>query len=145
MALLFNQPLAAQTAEELISSAEAGDAWTQLNLGAAYDNGLLGLSRNPTQAARWYRAAAEQGVGPAQFNLAHLYATGEGVPRDDHQAFIWMEKAALENVPDAARLLGVMYAEGLGVPRDLKHARIWLEHAVEQGDAAAEGYLKKLP
>src|SRR5574340_925406 len=64
--------------EALRAEAERGDPWAQLNLGAAYDNGI-GISPDPAQAIVWYRRAAEQGLAQAQFNLGHSHATGNGV------------------------------------------------------------------
>ena len=41
-----------------------------------------GVSRDHTEAAKWYRMSAEQGNGPAQARLGQLYLRGEGVPED---------------------------------------------------------------
>jgi TPR repeat protein len=49
-----------------------------------------------TQAAKWYREAADQGVGEAQFGLGLLYARGQGVPQDDVQAYMWFELSAAQ-------------------------------------------------
>ena len=37
---------------------------------------------------------AEQGVASAQYNLALMYANGEGVPENDAEAVKWYRKAA---------------------------------------------------
>ena len=41
-----------------------------------------GVSQDYTEAAKWYRKAAEQGNGPAQASLGQMYFRGEGVPED---------------------------------------------------------------
>jgi hypothetical protein len=46
----------------------------------AYEMGE-GVPRDQTQAARWFRKAADQGNAMAQSGLGKAYATGEGVPR----------------------------------------------------------------
>ena len=35
------------------------------------------------------RKVAEQGHAPAQYNLARMYAKGEGVPQDDREETKW--------------------------------------------------------
>ena len=51
--------------------AKLGDARAQFNLAGCYLTGS-GLEQDREQAAYWYRAAADQGLGDAQFNLALL-------------------------------------------------------------------------
>ena len=46
------------------------------------------------EAATWYRLAAEQGHGAAQFDLADLYKYGKGVPQGYVQAYMWWSVAA---------------------------------------------------
>jgi uncharacterized protein len=40
------------------------------------------------------KALAELGMAAAQYNLAHMYANGEGVPENDAEAVKWYRKAA---------------------------------------------------
>ena len=54
-----------------------------------YDNGK-GVPKDPVEAIKWYRKAAEQGRVDAQFNLGVSYATGNGVPKDLVQAHMWL-------------------------------------------------------
>ena len=46
------------------------------------------------RAASWYLKAAEQGHVSAQFNLAKMYALGEGVTTDKAFALAWLIVAA---------------------------------------------------
>jgi TPR repeat protein len=55
-----------------------------------------GVERNPAEAARWWRAAADQGLPQAQFNLGMLYETGQGVTVDYLEAAKWYEQAAAQ-------------------------------------------------
>ena len=142
-------PLAAQvgqaaTLDELRERAEAGHAWSQLYLGAAYENGLNGARKDMAAAARWYQLSAAQGIPFAQYNLAQMYATGTGVPRDDRLAFFWFEKAALR-LAEAQYRVGVAYAEGRGTERSPLLAREWLVKAVAGGSDNAVVYLRTLP
>lgn len=128
----------------LMQKAEQGEAWAQLNLGAAYDNGMDGLPQNPQKALEWYRKSAEQGVAEAQFNLAHCLATGRGTEMDYQESYVWMQKAAQQQIPEAQFLLGVMYHEGLGIKANAMQAKMWLQRAAKQGYPDAIELLKRL-
>ncbi|MGE0079812.1 MAG: tetratricopeptide repeat protein [Thiohalomonadaceae bacterium] len=122
----------------LRAEAAAGDAYAQLNLGAAYDNGI-GTEPDTALALYWYRAAADQGVPEAQFNLGHLLVsrgeTAEGAR--------WLTRAAEQGLADAQYLIGVMLAEGsAGVPVDREAAVTWLRRAAAQEHAEAQAYLE---
>lgn len=54
----------------------------------------LGVREDRREAARWFRAAAEQGDAGAQAILGSLYAAGDGVDKDKIQAFFWYSLAA---------------------------------------------------
>jgi TPR repeat protein len=62
-----------------------------------------GVRQNNTEAARWFRAAADQGLADAQNNLALMYANGSGVVRDDIEAYKWLEIAATRTTGDDSR------------------------------------------
>ncbi len=52
------------------------------------------------EAAKWYRKAADGGLGSAQTNLGVLYEKGFGVTQDFAQAALWYRKAAeLQAIP----------------------------------------------
>lgn len=142
--LLTSIPLAAEQAavdiSKLLQGAAAGNAYDQLNLGAAYDNGI-GVARDIDQALHWYQKAAEQGVAEAQFNLAHLLVTEE---ISAVAAAEWMRKAALQGMTDAEYLMGVIYAEGIGVEINQQQARQWLNKAIAKGHPEAEQFLKEM-
>lgn len=121
----------------LRKAAVAGDAYAQLNLGAAYDNGI-GIAPDVALALYWYRAAAEQGVPEAQFNLGHLLVSrGETV-----EGARWLTRAAEQGLADAQYLVGVLLAEGgAGVAVDRAAAVTWLRRAAAQGHDEARAYL----
>ena len=77
----------AQSAEELRTRAEAGDADAQYNLGVAYAAGE-GIPQDDTEAARCWRLAADQGHAVSQYNLGVMYRDGEGVPQNDVMAYM---------------------------------------------------------
>jgi len=50
-----------------------------------YENGK-GVSRDLTEAVKYYRLSADQGDADAQYNLGLCYENGEGVSRDMTEA-----------------------------------------------------------
>ena len=70
-------------------------------LGELYQRGL-GVGRNDAEAARWYRAAAEQGLAAAQFNLGMMYRYGSGIGQNLAEAHAWLSLAADGGDADAA-------------------------------------------
>ncbi len=59
------------------------------NLGLYLFEGLGGM-RDQTEAARWFRAAAERGLVDSQYNLARLFERGaEGVDPNPVEAYQW--------------------------------------------------------
>lgn len=79
-----------------IERAEHGGPNMQYGLGMLYamGNPALGIQRDESQAAVWYRRAAEQGHVEAQFTLGLFHEDGRGVPRDAQMALSWYRKAA---------------------------------------------------
>ncbi len=70
-----------------------GDARAQNKLGVMYYKGQ-GTSQNFKKAAKWFRAAAEQGHVDAQYFLGLMYDHGQGVEKDFDEAHTWIRKAA---------------------------------------------------
>jgi uncharacterized protein len=86
-------------------------------------------NKDYTTAYSEWKAAADQGVAEAQFDLGVLYAQGRGVRRDLTQAEQWYRKAAEQGNSEAEFALGQMYARGWGVPRDEADAMRWFQMA----------------
>jgi len=91
-----------------------------------------------------WRAAADQGVGEAQFALVMAYLGGYGVKQDDKQAAQWLQKAAESGYADAQCLYGNAFLEGLNVAQSNKEAARWLQKAAEQGVLRAQTKLATL-
>ena len=54
------------------------------------------MAQDWTEAARYYRLAAEQGVAEAQFHLGCCYERGEGVAQDWAEAVRYYRLAAAQ-------------------------------------------------
>jgi len=124
-------------------AAQQGYAPAQYNLAECYYNGK-GVNkeidkqhqyfRRATpdelgQAYIWYSKAAEQGHIVAQYNLARLYYSGEGVERDISEAIEWCFKAAEQGFVAAQYSLALCYFNGIGVEQDKNKAIFWQQKA----------------
>lgn len=120
-----------------IEHAENNIAAAQFALGFAYEQGK-GVEQNDTEAANWYRKAAEQGMDMAQRELGSAYENGRGVSKDINEAVEWYRKAAEGGDAEAQLFLGMMYVGGEGVQHDDVEALKWYRKAAEQGLAEAQ-------
>jgi TPR repeat protein len=105
-------------------SAEGGLGTFEALIGDAYYYGH-GVSRDYTEAARWYRRAAQNSNAMAQSTLGDIYYYGRGVPQDFVEAGQWWQLAAERGVAVAQLNLGVMYANGDGVPQDYVKSHLY--------------------
>jgi hypothetical protein len=136
--LVGNNPFNQSTSQKLISSARAGDAEAQYNLGRIYHQDI-GVKQNNTEAADWYRRAAEQGHSEAQNSLGLLLVADQ---RDYPGAAQWFAMAARQGNADAQYNLGVIYYSGLGV--NYGFAAHWFQLAAQQGHVQAQRDLGKM-
>ncbi len=103
---------------------------------ADYEQGLDAAFRGDYQTAfREFSAAAESGLDVAQYNLAILYFTGQGVDQDLALAFKWTEAAALQGHLGAQANLGSLYFEGSGVDQSTDQGIAWFMAAARGGHA----------
>jgi len=103
-----------------------------------------GAPKDHRIAARWFRAAAEQGVPEAQNNLAVLYYIGSGVPVDYRQAVYWAQRGAKQGYAVAQADLGYLYEQGRGVPLDYETAYMWYTVAAAGGFKKSVAPMKSL-
>ncbi|WP_369598664.1 CHAT domain-containing protein [Sinorhizobium meliloti] len=96
------------------------------------------MPQSDTEAVRWYRLAAEQGLASAQNNLGVVYDKGRGVPQSDTEAVRWYRLAAEQGLASAQNNLGVMYDKGRGVPQSETEAVRWYRLAAQQDYAKAQ-------
>lgn len=96
-----------------------------------------GVPEDPTEAAKWFRLAANQGHTKAQSTLGRLYLSGLGVPQDFSEALKWNKLAAAQGDAGALFRLGVMHGLGKGVPKDFSKAYMWASLAAARGESEA--------
>ncbi|MFZ1386061.1 MAG: hypothetical protein WBP46_01945 [Thiolinea sp.] len=131
--------------QEVINTAQKGDMYAQLMLGALFEDGTdPAIPQNTAEAAKWYAKAAKQGYPKAQHNLALLYEDGRGVKQSYTEAAKWYAKAAKAGFSEAQNNLAVLYIIGNGVKQDRAQAEKLLTAAVGQGNENARRNLQKL-
>jgi TPR repeat protein len=128
--------LTAQDVPPLILKAQSGDKEAQFMLGRAYHLGQA-VARDPSEALKWYRKAAEQGYPLAELGLSQLYLSGEGVNKDPEESFKWLRKAAEHGYAFAQFTYGFV-VEQKGDPSE---AAKWYRKAAEQGLVPAQNAL----
>jgi uncharacterized protein len=73
--------------------ADSGNTPAQNRLASIYFWGGHGVQQDATQAALWYRKAAERGNALAQAHLGLMFEHGYGVPRNAVMARMWLNLA----------------------------------------------------
>ena len=106
------------------------------NLAVCYDTGR-GTPKNPVEAVRLYKMAAEIGLPNSQFNLGLCLQRGEGVPRDPVEAFMWLQRAADAENSDAQCQVGLALETGLGVEQDKALGVVYYRRSADQGNETA--------
>jgi TPR repeat protein len=142
----------------------ASVAWRQSKIAEAvaegneYINGQGRVPKDYKKAMHWFRMAADQDNGAAEFNVGVMYENGWGIKRDYAEARRWYEKATAQGYAGAFAAIGYMYIEGEGEHNDakgfewyLKAAKlghIWAQFTVgdcyEDGKGVARDYAQAL-
>jgi TPR repeat protein len=94
-------------------------------------------NRDFVEAAGRYQKAASAGYAPAQYNLALLYAAGQGVGPDQGKAVRLFRRAASQGAAPAMHALGVALLLGRGCEPDSEEALKWFTQAAGLDHAAA--------
>jgi len=127
----------------LSEAVAAGSGDAGVDLGFMYAYGIV-VPRDPAEALRLYRSAADRGSGRGMFALGMAHQTGFGVHQDHARAHDWYLRAACAGSADAMNAIGAQYLQGLGVPADRYEATRWFRLAEEAGSQVAAGNLHAL-
>jgi TPR repeat protein len=92
----------------------------------------------PTERAAYYLDRARAGDPDAQYNVAVLYARGDGLVKDYASAAAWFRDAATAGIVAAQFNLAVIYERGLGIGQNMAEAVAWYERAAEQNYPPAQ-------
>lgn len=119
----------------LQEAANNGSAYAQLWLAQAYLDGTSG-SKNEALAEAWLEKAAQQGLVPAQYQLAT-----RRLQDDWPQSEAWLKNAAENAHSGANALLGEFYHMGHHFEQNLELAIAHYERAVAHGSVRAANNL----
>ncbi|MBP3479654.1 MAG: SEL1-like repeat protein [Oscillospiraceae bacterium] len=108
-------------------------------LGKVWRDGLCDPP-DEKQAEKWFRCAAEVGLGYSQYALGKLL---QGQNRIS-EAVSWYEKAAAQGNQYAHYRMGKLYLSGDGVPKDVERAVEYLTASAKLGNQYAQYALGKL-
>ena len=125
----------------LSKDADLNDKEIQCYLGFMYWKGY-GVTKDYSEAVKWYRKAAKQGNANAQFVLGWMYQQGFGVAKDDSEAVKWywkvIEQGEKEGVAIEVRRVAEMAKDNL---RRIQHKEP-LRTLETKAKAEAEGVRK---
>jgi len=111
----------------LKKSAQQGQVLAQYQLGVNFEKGQAGFPQDHSQAATWYRRAAEQECTAATNSLRYCY---------DHSPTFFQDTEHLAVVRKFAKYhLGCCYRDGRGVTKDKVEAFKWFLVAFVQGSS----------
>lgn len=129
----INAPLAV---EYFMLSAEQKNACGQFNLGVMYQTGL-GVGKDESLAAQWFRKASDLGYMPAHCHLGDMYKYEQGITRDLARAVFFFRRAAEQGSDHGQYNLAVALETGQGIPKNDGEAAKWYGLAASQGHTGA--------
>jgi len=77
--------------------------------------------------------AAEQGHYSSQYNLANMYAQGQGTTQNYKEALKWYKQSAEQGDSEAQYNLGVMYQNGYGTTKNYILAHMYFNISAANG------------
>ena len=153
----------------LLKKAESDDMQAKYKLANLYYKSIeyrgVYIRSDLNEAAKWWRAAADQGHIPSQLKLAFLYDSGKIGEHDEDKAIRWLRKAAERDHAGAQYMLGYIYEEqawkctnrnlksessewpdvgGAEAQEKFGEAVKWLHKSAEQGYADAQKRLGQI-
>jgi len=90
----------------LRARAEAGEAHAMGRLGFSYRDGTRGLKRDPKEAFKWFKKAADLKDPPAATSCGVAYINGSGVERNHVRGIMMITIAATLGSEHACSVLG---------------------------------------
>ncbi len=120
------------TPPSLADAAVKGDRQALFEIGARFTDGR-GVAADRTEAAKWYKLAADRGLAPAQYRLGNMYEKANGVERNLSEAKRYYQMAADQGNAGAMHNLAVLLASDAAGAPDFKAAGDWFIKASNLG------------
>ena len=114
----------------------APSAVAYYNLALCYYFGR-GTPKDPFEAMRLYKIAAEMGYADAQFSYGVCLQRGEGIPCNPVEAFTWFKRAADAGNAYAQNSVGLSLRTGRGVEEDKALGVMYYRRSADQGNLIA--------
>ena len=138
--MIASDPEVGRAVAAVREKAAKGDVVAQFSLGSILYYG----ADDTAQAIDWFRKAAAQRYGPAEFQMGQLYDFGFGVVQSDPEALSWYRRAADRGSAAAERAIGDFYQKGRSVTADPSEAARWYRRAADSDDIRAQYQLGQL-
>ena len=106
-------------------------------LGYMYCTGAGYVTKNNTEAAKWYLLAAKAGSARAQYCIASMYLNGSGVPEDVAEAVKWFRLSAAQDFSRAQHDLGQAFVKHHIKPEGKPEKKQWKKWATMKDPRAA--------
>ena len=116
--------------------APAPSAVAYFNLAQCYYFGR-GTLKDPVEAVRLYKIAAEMGYAKSQYNLGICLQHGDGTPCNPVEAYTWLKRAADAGHAGAQCGVGFALKNGHGVDEDKALGVVYYRRSADQGIATA--------
>ena len=119
--------------KEWRAKAEGGDGDAMWRLGAYYEYGEYGLSKDKAQARAWYERSAATRHPKGMGTLGECLLCGVGGPKDNVLGLVNVTEAAnLGSNLGAYKLGSAFYHGDFGLPKDPARARFWLSKVADE-------------
>ena len=122
--------------QNLLDAAEGGDVNAMTTLATRYESGN-GAAPNPSEARRWWLAAAAKEQPAAMFRVAVMHLTGEGADQSVSDFVRLATAAAGRGDVDAMNALAAYYEQDGNQDRDAAKAISWYRRAAAANDKGA--------
>lgn len=108
---------------EEINNVAEDDMKKQLHIADSYFNGINGFPVNYTEAAKYYKMAADRGNADAQWKYGQFKVNGLGTKQDAKDAYMYLKRSAEQANPDGMLRYGLFIRHFLinhGKKEDIK-------------------------
>ena len=96
---------------------------------------LLDQSEENEEAVVWYQKAIENGDAAAEFGLAGMHVSGDGIAQNVDEALRLFTSSANKGHIPAIHVMIAAYEKGeMGLRVDYETARAWLEKGIQMND-----------
>lgn len=127
----------------LFPSADKGNGDAQYYLSLMYASGV-GVDKNPQEAVRWLKKAADNMQIEALRELGKRYVEGRDIEKDEVLGAFMTSMAAERGNATAMNDLGYFYSKGIAYNQDKKEALRFYQMAADRGDVIAMSNIAKI-